>query len=169
MSNVNDNTTLDGPSFGNLGGLLWGSVGPTGHTFGGVGKDEQPLGWLKTDGTIVSWNGTDQAKQIGLVKLDGSVVTVVNSEEPGKFSAAGPWNDAHPGTKLKDITNAGIVTGATANDPTVVGVVISSINTISNTSQMKIFVGENEQVSWVVLRDDCDVSKDRLRHSTAAV
>ena len=138
-----------GDTLGPLGPPAFGSIGNTQSSVNGVGNDEMAIGWVKTDGTIVGWDGNTQFDPIGHVGLDG-YVTVVIPATAGGTPTEGPWSTKYQGTLVKDLA----------------GNVIGQMDDTSGAdySHMQINVEENKMVPWVVLRDDCDISKDRLRH-----
>ncbi|KAH0559053.1 hypothetical protein GP486_004352 [Trichoglossum hirsutum] len=119
-------------------------AGPA-DTIQGLPEGMKAIGKVATDGKIWALPPPNaEATQLGTVQLDGSVLAIVPAAAGETAPKTVPWNDMHPSTKA-------------LLDGTIIGV-------IDATSHMLIGEGNNQSLPWAGLGDDCDISKDRLRH-----
>lgn len=123
-----------------------------------IGEDEFVLAELKMDCRIIEWQSNTPAnpsgKQIGRVDITGKVYAIVHNPDMG-VNEEKEWSTVYPeqqaGQDLPRTTQ-------------VLSFADDKIGTIDAQSNLVVDGEEEGRIPWMGLTDDCDISKDRLRH-----
>lgn len=118
-----------------------------------IEADEYVAGDLRTDRTILRANSVTNEQPdgvvIGYVGLDGVVVAYVDSDGDRQEK---PWSSVYPAVSV-DLRQTRVLNLAG-----------EQLGRIEKDSVLRIDSEPEGKIPWIGLGDDCDISKDRLRH-----
>jgi hypothetical protein len=123
-----------------------------------IGSSDIVIGLVRTDRTIIEWNSVTTENptgvQSGRINLDGTVVAIEKAPNTGVLEEK-PWSTVH-GEALEGSQGK--------RETRVMSLTDVQLGKIDAESIFKVYGEEGEAIPWMGLGDDCDISKDRLRH-----